>query len=610
MKYYNMKKTIIFFVFIFITKISFGQNKVVADSILKKKIDSLVYAAAGLWYKDLDSAEVICKYMLNYSNSHNFLKGKGMSYGSFASVYSIQGKEGKSIAYSIKAAKVFESTGNKTLLSKTNYNIGAGLIDQNQFEEALVYIEKAHDFFLKTKKDKYLVLTYTALGAIYLETNKTLDTVITTLKKGEKLAIAKKDTLALGSILNIKGQAYIQKNKNLPLAISETKKSLRLVKIKNLAARFRLGFSYLLLGKAYWKMGAYNKALRYNDSSVAMYNGFGYIKGLKLAYESRKDILASQGNYKQSFKAFEVYNQHKDSLFQKQRVNQVVRMKTEFETDQIIAEKETAETKVKLTETISKQNRNYFIGSVIIGFLMVMISIFYFKKLKDRKKLELMTLEFNENEKRLVIEKQLVESKLESLQAQMNPHFTFNALNSIQNLVLKGSKYEAYDYLSKFSLLIRENLNMSRKSYVDFEDEVQMLKKYLELEQLRFRDNFQYIIKGDQEIDGIKIPTMIIQPYIENAIKHGLLHKNEGDKKLRIEFIQEDVLKCIITDNGVGMEVSKRIKKENGISRTSFSTSAIKDRMTFLRDYYKTDIGVTYEEIAEGTCVVIKIPYK
>ncbi len=235
-----------------------------------------------------------------------------------------------------------------------------------------------------------------------------------------------------------------------------------------------------------------------------------------------------------------------------------------------------------------------------VGFVIWKLFRLRLKKIKEKQKIAI------EKER---IQKQLVSSKLESLQSQMNPHFTFNALNSIQNLVLKGNKYEAYDYLNKFSVLIRENLNMSRKSYVAFDEELQMLTRYLELEQLRFQDNFEYLITGDKEIGDIKIPTLIIQPYIENAIKHGLLHKNEGEKKLRIHFIQEDVLKCIITDNGVGIVVSKKIKEQNGIERDSFSTSAIKDRMRFLRDYYKTDIGVVYEDIPIGTKVIIKIPF-
>ncbi|AUC85091.1 hypothetical protein CW731_07215 [Polaribacter sp. ALD11] len=223
------------------------------------------------------------------------------------------------------------------------------------------------------------------------------------------------------------------------------------------------------------------------------------------------------------------------------------------------------------------------------------------------KKIRLRQKELLEKEQ---IQKQLVYSKLKNLQSQMNPHFTFNALNSIQNLVLKGNKHDAYDYLTKFSLLIRENLNMSEKSFVTVEEEIKMLTKYLELEQLRFRDNFEYDINLINDISEIKIPTMIIQPYVENAIKHGLLNKQEGRRKLLLSFKKSVTsLICIVEDNGVGIEKAKEINKNKQHYKKSFSTGAIEEKMIFLKEYYKTDIGITYQKVQEGTRVVIKIPY-
>ncbi len=265
-----------------------------------------------------------------------------------------------------------------------------------------------------------------------------------------------------------------------------------------------------------------------------------------------------------------------------------------------------SETEVKSVE-IKIQLPFYKKTAFIIGsFLIVLLSVLFIVR-KRIKKIRITQKRLLEKER---MQKQIVTSKLESLQSQMNPHFIFNALNSIQNLVLKENKYDAYNYLTKFSLLMRENLNMSKKSFVDFEEEKQMLTKYLELEKLRFGRDFKYDIIIKDKIENIKIPAMIIQPYIENAIKHGLLHKERGDKKLVISFYKETVLKCVIEDNGVGMEVSKKIKKENGNNKESFSTKAINDRMFFLKNYYKTDIGIFYKNVSEGTKVVIKIPYK
>ncbi|WP_299109313.1 histidine kinase [uncultured Tenacibaculum sp.] len=255
-----------------------------------------------------------------------------------------------------------------------------------------------------------------------------------------------------------------------------------------------------------------------------------------------------------------------------------------------------------------------------IFFLGIFLAIRYFKIENQRNEEELFRINELVLEQKEALEKayeeleqrkqaELAHFQLKSLKAQMNPHFMFNAMNSIQNLVLKGGKHEAYNYLTKFSSLIRENLNMSEKSFVSFEEELSLLEKYLELEKLRFRKDFEYSIQGMERINDIKVPSMIIQPFVENSIKHGLLHKLNGVKMVKITFDIDEVFKCVIEDNGIGVKASKEINLKNRNQNNSFSTNAIKDRLSLLKDYYKTDIGFHYEQVKEGTKVIIKIPY-
>jgi len=206
------------------------------------------------------------------------------------------------------------------------------------------------------------------------------------------------------------------------------------------------------------------------------------------------------------------------------------------------------------------------------------------------------------------LQKQMVSSKLKSLQSQLNPHFVFNSMNSIQNLILTNDKEGAYTYLSKFASLMRDNLQMSEESFVYFEDEINHLKKYLELEKLRFIETFQYNIIINKKVSNHKIPSTIIQPFVENAIKHGLLHKKTGDKKIEIIFSQsKNILVCEIIDNGIGIEKSKKINSKNNTK--SFSTKAIKEKLDLLKKYYHTDIGFHYEEVSVGTKLILKIPF-
>ena len=158
------------------------------------------------------------------------------------------------------------------------------------------------------------------------------------------------------------------------------------------------------------------------------------------------------------------------------------------------------------------------------------------------------------------------ESRLQSLRLQMNPHFLFNALNSIQQMILANEEMVATRYLSRFSKLLRSILIHSDKESISLKEELEILKLYVELESVRFKDSFTYTIDCDEEIDvdELKIPTLLIQPFVENAIWHGLMHK-EGQRHLSITFTdKEDHVQCVIEDNGIGRQKAREMKITSG----------------------------------------------
>jgi len=231
-------------------------------------------------------------------------------------------------------------------------------------------------------------------------------------------------------------------------------------------------------------------------------------------------------------------------------------------------------------------------------------------------------LRIKENEKQQQLEKvakesELVFLKLENLRSQMNPHFIFNALNSIQDYILLNQKNLAGEYLGKFADLIRMYLNHSTKGSVLLSEEIEALSQYLELEKLRFEDRLHYQINVTNEIDNIEIPTMLIQPYVENAIKHGLLHKR-GDRKLKISFSlekEEQNLLCEVTDNGIGRAKASVLKTKRTRVHESFACKATNDRLELLNygKEYKTSVVIndlySKENTPIGTQVLISIPY-
>jgi sensor histidine kinase YesM len=165
----------------------------------------------------------------------------------------------------------------------------------------------------------------------------------------------------------------------------------------------------------------------------------------------------------------------------------------------------------------------------------------------------------------LEIKKLLAESQLMSLRAQMNPHFVFNCLNSIQECIVTKKYGEASHYLNKFSKLFRIVLNNSGKNLVSLNEEKEVLQLYLELEHMRFEKSFDYSICVDEELDADEtlVPSMILQPYVENALWHGLMHK-VADRSLLIHFkyLSDEVFQCIIDDNGIGRKKSAALKAQ------------------------------------------------
>lgn len=209
------------------------------------------------------------------------------------------------------------------------------------------------------------------------------------------------------------------------------------------------------------------------------------------------------------------------------------------------------------------------------------------------------------------IQESLKESRLTALRTQMNPHFMFNSLNSIQDFIIRQDKRSANKYLSKFSLLMRSILDMSDKNRIPLEKEIDALQLYLDLEALRFSDNFIYKIDIADNIDKkeVMLPSMLIQPYIENAIKHGLMHKKEN-RRLDVSFkLENNYLICEVDDNGIGRKMSKNIQNENLKTHAPKAMSVTEERLKLLNSAFSDNLNVDIidKEYANGTSAGTKV---
>lgn len=247
---------------------------------------------------------------------------------------------------------------------------------------------------------------------------------------------------------------------------------------------------------------------------------------------------------------------------------------------------------------------------VLVALVLLSIGFLIFKwRLKQVQRKNAILQE------KLSLEKQLHASSLAAIKSQMNPHFLFNALNTIQSFIYTNEKEAASSYLVDFSELTRKILEMSNQPYVSLSEEIEALRLYLKLEKMRFEDDFEFDIDTSMLVhEAHQIPSMLIQPYVENAIKHGLLHK-KGEKRLAIRFVShEATIEVVVEDNGIGIEASKKINSNRMNKHQSFATDANQKRFELLNQLSDGKIGVQLmERLNEagnvvGTTVHLSIP--
>jgi len=243
---------------------------------------------------------------------------------------------------------------------------------------------------------------------------------------------------------------------------------------------------------------------------------------------------------------------------------------------------------------------------ILVGVLLILVVLRYIvRRIKQGEKRK---TEYN---------RRIAELEAKALTNQMNPHFIFNSLNSVQHLILEKEEKQALNFLADFATLMRQMLNNSRKSYISLEEEVAFLTRYLELEKIRFAHSFTYHFVMEDELKDytIYIPPMIIQPIVENAIKHGLAPKTiSGYLEIRMEMV-DDLLYCSVDDDGIGWDRSNSIKTSRLIKHESTALSVIKERLQIIKsfngsvgkleiiDKFKSGFGNK-----EGTLVEILIP--
>ena len=259
------------------------------------------------------------------------------------------------------------------------------------------------------------------------------------------------------------------------------------------------------------------------------------------------------------------------------------------------SDRELSESKYNLSIEQSKRQK-LIIYSLIGGVLLLLLTAFLmFKYIKQQR-----------------LANNLL--ALKSLRSQMNPHFIFNALNSVNSFIASNDERTANKYLTDFSLLMRAVLENSEEDFIPLKKEIELLELYTKLEHFRFQDKFDYHIKVDENIpvNDFVIPPMLLQPYIENAVWHGLRYKKtKGHLEISITQTKEDEITITITDDGIGREKSKALKTKHQQKQNSKGMGNIKKRVSILNAMYKDKVDVLVNDFQneedKGTKVIVTL---
>ena len=347
------------------------------------------------------------------------------------------------------------------------------------------------------------------------------------------------------------------------------------------------------IGNALLSQEKYTEAIPFLEESIKEAGDDNDLIVQKDATRRLSEVYEYQGDFTKAFETYQKYVAVVDTLYvrKEQELSQAARFNREIALKQsriagLEKERELYQSKYDLALTSEQlvDRQKWLIYSLIFGMLLLGLTTYFFYRSNKQQKLANNLL------------------ALKSLRSQMNPHFIFNALNSVNNFIAKSDERSANRYLTEFSTLMRAVLENSEEDFIPLTKELELLELYTKLEHSRFPEKFDYEITLDEHIDvaSYQIPPMLLQPYIENAIWHGLRYKEEkGFLKIDIKEKSATAIEIIITDNGIGRQKSGELKTNNQKKQKSKGMGNIKKRIDILNEMYKDKVDVYISDFKE-----------
>lgn len=583
-----------------------------------------IYANLSWYYagtrEKTETARIYADSINILSEQLEYPKGINLAQFYYGLIARFEGNYSRALEHLNRFVSYQEEVGDSLRVAFGLYQIGSVNAAIGDFEKALTAYFRILHIYETEGRHFDVGYTLNGIGSIYRNMRK-YDDAITTYQKALSIydsIDAKEDqSNVLGNLGNVYADKY---------QFEEAKKYYRRSLNIDKAIEFKWGIAYNLenIGNMFNKMHQYDSALVYQHQALAIREelsqkheiaishkqlGNTYLllennpmaeihlmKGLPIAeeieskplirdlYLALAKIHAAEGNYADAYSFLEKHEAMKDSVMSEETAKQLNELQTKFETakknEEIVTLYRENELRTAEAERQAIWNR-ILIGGLILSTIIAGLVIYL---LRQRFINQQLVAAKNEEIKTARFKQQLSELEMKALRAQMNPHFIFNCMNSINRMILSDDGDNASRYLTKFSKLIRLMLENSEKTTVSLQNELAMLETYIQLEALRFKGKISYRISVDDNIDqeNTQVPSMVLQPFIENAIWHGLMHK-DGDGLINVTISEfNDTLRCVIEDNGVGREKALEMQGKTILKHQAMGLQITEERLRLL----------------------------
>ena len=590
----------------------------------------------------LDKALNYAQGALAISEKIKWNKGRAQSYSSLAGVYRSQSKYAQAVDNYLKAMNIAKDMNEKDWTATCLYFIGQVYMDQGNYPIALDYLLQALRISEGTGNNIDIARDLTFIGTIYAEIGddpNALNYYLQALKKHEELkdkywiAINLQSIAAIynneneyakaldyysrvlkmsgGNVYSIYetlkdiGDVY----KNQSSAITDLQNDTAWVKAMDYYSRalkiatevddpFTAGLALNGMGWLYLKKNKLKEAEAALHKALQILKDQNSPEAIKDCYFNLSKLDSIKGDWKNSLVYFQLYTTINDSLFNKKKSRLLTQIQIKYETDKKQGEIEILNKDNELKSLrIQQQAKNILL--IISIALILLLSAGGFAWFRSRRI-------------RQESLKQISEAKLASLKSLMDKHFIFSSLHSIDTFLMNNDPEAASDYLVKYSKLIRTILEMSDQPEVSLEEEVLLCKSYLDLEKIRFNNAFDYEFLIDQNISlqQTQFPSMLLQPLVENAVKHGIgsLTEDKDEKKGFIRVVinkEKDKLVCTVTDNGKGLRFSGTSSK----AHRSYSGKGIIERVRVYNNLSKNKASFVLKDNYPGVAAALTLPY-